>query len=341
MTPDFISVSSPNELFRSGKYSEAKRIYRQMVEANHPLKGLLDKNIRVCERLEKLNEKIDLSVNQQVKPTIVITMTTISSRLEKIELVIKSLHKQNLQPIEIHLYVSEEPYLLDEGISKDNSIIRKISEYPLIKIYFVKNTGPYRKIMPFLENHFSAGWTNDRLFVTVDDDTIYPEDFLSTLYDNYLKFNCVIAYRGRNIELNGRLISEYSKWTNGRTEVLYSGLPTGKDGVLYSTTFFEKTFLDFDLAKDLAPTADDLWIKWHCGLNGVAAMILNPLACTSDYKSFPVVDYSKEYRGKSLFSIYNSSSSHGKNDTSVKRLEKYFTEKYDVCLGDFLYSYTT
>ena len=119
-------------------------------------------------------------------------------------------------------------------------------------------------------------------------------------------------------------IASYPSWGIGLDYPSMSNLPTGKDGVLYSTRFFTPDFVRLDVAIALAPTADDLWIKWQCGLNGVPAMVLNPIACTSDYKGFPVVDYSKEYRGNSLYSNYNANSAQGKNDDSVRKLEAYF-----------------
>jgi hypothetical protein len=81
-------------------------------------------------------------------------------------------------------------------------------------------------------------------------------------------------------------------------------------------------------ALKLAPTVDDLWIKWNCALNGVPAIILNPEACTSDYKSFPVVSFDKAYRDVSLYKQHNSSSANGKNDKAVQDLEAYFLARY-------------
>ena len=252
-----------------------------------------------------------------------VSLTTIDSRLPHLHRVIESLHQQDVSPKEIRLHISREPYLLDKGISPDDPHLKELQQFPLIKVKWVDNTGPYRKIVPFLQEHFSHHVATDELFVTVDDDTLYPPEFLRVLLETYERHDCVVAFRGRAMVLEAAEIASYPAWGIGLDYPSMSNLPTGKDGVLYSTRFFTRDFVRLDDAIALAPTADDLWIKWQCGLNGVPAIVLNPIACTSDYKGFPVVDYSKEYRGNSLYSSYNANSAQGKNDDSVRKLEAY------------------
>ena len=184
-----------------------------------------------------------------------------------------------------------------------------------------------------LEDHFSQDEAHDRLFVTADDDTLYPEYFLECLYEMYRKYDCVIAFRGRNIELDQQVIAPYDCWSLGTATPSLSNLPTGKDGVLYSTKFFTKDFFKLAEAINMAPTSDDLWIKWHCALNGVPTVILNPEACTSDYESFPVVNFDKSYRNVSLYAKHNSSGSQNKNNASVRALEKYYWDVYGYNLA--------
>jgi hypothetical protein len=231
-------------------------------------------------------------------------------------------------PEKIKIYLSESPYLLDEGVDRGDRFVQLLKKFPLVDIVWVENIGPYRKIFPFLMEHFESSPRQEKVFVTVDDDTLYPDYFLSQLYETYLEHDCVVAFRGRHIDMPGTALPPYAEWTWGRRAPVLSNVPTGKDGVLYSTKFFVREFLDIEASKKLAPTGDDLWIRWNCALNGVPAIILNPEACTSDYKRFPVVDYSKEYRGNSLYSLHNSSSALGRNDESIVALEEHFMQKF-------------
>ena len=339
------TIAEANRLYIAGRYFEALQVYEQVSNTYPQLAAVLEFSLLRCKRklmldssvsvanhsvADKIHETVEKldgpSANQREQITV--TMTTIRSRLCLVRKVVESLHAQTLQPISIELNISSQPYLLDKGISAADNDLKLLSEYPLVRINWVNNIGPYRKIWNFLDKHFKQSYAHDKIFVTVDDDTIYPDYFLETLYQKYQELDCIVAFRGRHIELDDAAIAGYDKWSWGKSQVEMQNLPTGKDGILYSTKFFTRDFLELDDALSLAPTADDLWIKWHCALNGVPSVILNPEACTSDYKSFPVVDFSKEYRSNSLFSAHNSNTSQGGNDLTVKRLETYYLEKY-------------
>ncbi|VUZ22687.1 Uncharacterised protein [uncultured Comamonas sp.] len=320
----FISTKEANLLFQEGEYEKALAAYQRIGQEHPDLKCIFTANIELCKK-----NILKSGINKNFEaPEIFITLTTISDRLSRLLPVLESLHKQTLRPQKIYLNISEEAYLLDKGIRKDDPRLASFIKLPLLEINWTKNTGPFRKIIPFMESFFSENKTKDKIFITVDDDTLYPDYFIQTLYDKYLEHDSVIAFRGRYITANSSGINPYSNWELGKTVATMNNLPTGKDGILYSTKFFTRDFVDINAALELTPTADDLWIKWHCGLNGVKSVILNPEASTSDYKSFPVVDYSAEYRDVSLFKAHNSSASGGKNDISTKNLEKYFLKKY-------------
>lgn len=331
------NLSDANKSMREGAFAVALKAYERLLNEGHSQTTQISLNIAICrKRLGRSNlslvapEPAIEVVAPEIPPVnsldagVTVSLTTIESRLPHLHRVIESLHKQDVLPKEIRLYVSRDPYLLDKGISAGDPHIKELQKFPLLQVKWVNNTGPYRKIFPFLQEHFAHSVAIDQLFVTVDDDTLYPPEFLRILLEKYRVHDCVVAFRGREMVLAGSAVGSYPSWGIGLDYPSMNNLPTGKDGVLYSTRFFTRDFLRLEDAIALAPTADDLWIKWQCGLNGIPAIVLNPIACTSDYKGFPVVDYSKEYRGNSLYSSYNANSAQGKNDDSVQKLEAYF-----------------
>lgn len=353
-------LQEANQLFRAKQYDSALILYRKLqASAVLPTK-VVDFNIRLCEsRLaskalgaaEIASAILGLTANPIAEPTVFvnfdnaqihsfgtatgtvyppvsITLTTIRSRLPMIKPVLESLHSQTVKPAEIILNISHDAYLLDEGINESNPHVRELRELPLVRINWVKNIGPYRKIWYFLQDHFDSGAIEEKLFITVDDDTLYPDYFIERLLKEHQQHDCVVAFRGRRITVDSACVASYNKWTIGQSYPSLNNLPTGKDGILYSTKFFTENFLSLADALRLAPTADDLWIKWHYALNGVRSIILNPEACLSDYKSFPVVDYSPEYRGNSLYASHNSIQAGGKNDVAVSGLEQYYQSTY-------------
>lgn len=316
-------IARANALYRSGAYREALVLYEEIARRENG--AWVQANITLCRK--KLEATSDHSGKSSVtisSPEVMVTLTTIRSRLQYLPKVVESLLQQTLRPMRIDLNISREPYLLDEGIAPDDPILLELMKQPLLRVNWVPNIGPYRKIWSFLETHFSQAEAKERLFVTVDDDTLYPDHFLHQLYSSYLQHRCVIAFRGRHIEMDGENIAPYDRWTWGQVQPSLNNLPTGKDGILYSTKFFAKNFLNLAEVLRVAPTADDLWIKWHCGLNGVPVVILNPEACSSDFKSFPLVSYAKADRDNSLYSVHNSPVSQNKNDVAIKELEAHF-----------------
>jgi len=359
------ALASANIAMRKGDFAFALEAYEQLLVEGHSQAAHIALNIKLCRsRLSQLQQSpghVHLKPGPATGPplesdepplvvpatpqsariaevggNLTVCLTTIDSRLPHLHRVIESLHHQEVPPKEIRLYISRESYLLDKGISPDDPHLKELQKLPLLKVKWVDNTGPYRKIVPFLQEHFSHHVATDELFVTVDDDTLYPPEFLRVLLETYQKHDCVVAFRGRAMALEAAEIASYPSWGIGLDYPSMSNLPTGKDGVLYSTRFFTRDFVRLDDAIALAPTADDLWIKWQCGLNGVPAIVLNPIACTSDYKGFPVVDYSKEYRGNSLYSSYNATSAQGKNDDSVRKLEAYCKEQLGQSLAQVI-----
>lgn len=240
---------------------------------------------------------------------IIVSLTTISSRIKNLSLCLKSLLDQNYLNYEIHLNISSGPYLIDKGISR--ALVKKTIPSG-VKVFFVENSGPYRKLIPTL----SRCGANDTI-ITVDDDVIYPNTLISTLTAANKIYDCPIAYRGREITCDSKKIANYGYWK--KTALTGSGmakLPTGKDGVLYKKRYFHSNVFNIELAQKLAPTTDDLWFKWHTALNGYpSVLIFNNLD-----ESFNCI----EDVGDNLFESFNK---HTNNDIVVSNLESYMKSK--------------
>lgn len=255
---------------------------------------------------------------------VIISLTTISSRVYNVRKVIESLLLQSYPNFEIRLYISKEPNLIDKGIPvvpQDLKDLCSLSEQ--FNVFFTPNIGPYRKLIPVLKEF----WGGDQLLVTVDDDVYYPKHFLSTLIIAEKIHRCPTAFRGRKAVVDSNGIKGYGKWLKvGMAGRDLLNVPTGKDGVLYRPSYFLKEVLNTDTALELAKTTDDLWFKWNTALNNYDSCLL--LDSLSD--SFANIVKEGE-EGPSLFGEYNK---HGKNDEVVARLESYYLEKYQSNLYD-------
>lgn len=194
---------------------------------------------------------------------ITVNLTTTCQRLPLCKITLMSLCLQSRQPDEIRLWVSTEPYLRDGGIRNKNELNHYFNDLPAewmrrIKVCWVANTGPYRKLIPALRD---AG--PDDLLVTADDDIVYGENWLSTLLQAYEPdSNVAIAGRVRKKRYNafGRTMS-YMNWDILHDAALISEgyiITFGGGAVLSRSMFREQDILD-DAFLDVAPTADDLW----------------------------------------------------------------------------------
>jgi hypothetical protein len=259
-----------------------------------------------------------------------VTLTVISSRLATLPAVVESLRQQTYRPAQVHLHLSHEAHLLDQGIGADDPLLEEITADGWVQLHWVPNLGPYRKIIPFLQEdgYSQAGspQTDDDLFITVDDDTLYPPRFIEYLVRNYERHGCVVAHRGRRIrvaegEASGAF-RPYAEWHDGVREPRLANLPTGQSGVLYRRSWFPED-LELEAALALNLTNDDLWLRWLTARQGVPAVILQPnAAAKTNELAFPAASPEPITQKQTLWHAYNGP--EGGNDEMVVAVQAYW-----------------
>jgi hypothetical protein len=188
--------------------------------------------------------------------SLVVSLTTISSRLELCRQTCHSLAHQQLRPDRIVLHVSRDPYLLDSGI-EDPMLLDWADAVPGLKVEWVENSGPYRKLLPALKD-CQAG----DIVVTADDDVLYGSGWLDSLINTArLHPDAIVCGRarrpGRNILGMHR---GYWAWPFVDAGTMATGLvPVGIAGVVYRPELLDLDWLNDVRYRDLAPTTDDLW----------------------------------------------------------------------------------
>lgn len=230
-----------------------------------------------------------------------ISLTTISKRIHSIYDTVLSLFSQTYPIEEIHLYISKEAYLLDDGIIVIPPELIKLSQaIPSFKIIYTKNTGPYRKLLPILKTL----WNKNALIITVDDDKIYHKNMVETMVDKYIEEGGkhIIANRAQ-IRWNSilgnyclRRFRKYNQSTQNKIKLLTQrgdqahhlsylmsekfdyvkalSFFEGNDGVLYHTGFFTPLVFQLSLIQKLASTHDDFWFKMCSLINGHGVVCL-------------------------------------------------------------------
>ena len=190
---------------------------------------------------------------------VIVSLTSIPSRLAMLHFGIRSLMAQSHTPEKIVLWLHES---LKDAIPLN--LIRLTGD--VFEIRYSPYTCSHRKLI------HSLGSFPGSIIVTCDDDHIYPVNWLKLLYDDHLNFPLdIVANRCRYIsyDSNGNT-HPYKQWT---TKVPYGTasqalMPVGYGGVLYPPNVLHQDTTKSDLFLKLAPMADDLWFKAMSFLNG-------------------------------------------------------------------------
>lgn len=238
-----------------------------------------------------------------------VSLTAISPRIGRLAPVVASILAQEPAPARVLIHLSREAYLLDEGVDCLPDDLAALVDGRRVQVVWVANTGPYRKILPWLEEHIGTA----RLVVTADDDTTYPQGWLARLLAGRAANGAVTAWTAHPVVVKRGRVAGYGRWFGAE---LPEGpalcvLPVGKDGVLYAGTDFPPEVLDGATAMRIAPTADDLWLRWHAARKGVLAQVVGQGEALAEVAR----------GGPSLWRAYNR---QGGNDAVVAALEAHF-----------------
>jgi len=228
-----------------GIKSTLREIYNQVIFSRYKsviLKNNFDKN------------NIEYGLNQVKRDEeIIISFTTIPSRIEKSIYVIDVLLSQTVKPDNVILYLGRDEFrnfILPPEI--ENLIKRGL------KIEYVEDLGPHTKYFYAIQNNPNS------IVITVDDDRIYNKNLVELFMKTHVLFpNCVCANWVKEMVINNEHISPHESWPRVKVEGKPSNMffALGVDGVLYPPNILPKQTFDKKNIKELCLFADDIWLK--------------------------------------------------------------------------------
>lgn len=196
---------------------------------------------------------------------IIVSLTSYNKRIFDVYLVIESLALQTIKAKRIILWLDKNEFSID-------SIPRTLKNQMKrgLEIKFCENYKSYKKIIPSLK----LGLNLDSNIITVDDDIIYPHDFIENLIIEKNKYpNTIIGYRCHKITFNKNqsAIKPYPEWDSCTNDNIPSKniFPTGVGGVLYPENCFHSECTNSEVFMKLAPHADDVWLKIMSLMNNI------------------------------------------------------------------------
>ena len=194
------------------------------------------------------------SLGEREQADVIVSLTSYGRRVKEgiVCYSIYSILRQTLQPKRIILWLAENEWTEDTLPKK----VAELKHYG-VEIRFCENMRSYKKLIPTLQ------LLPDGDIITIDDDVLYPSFLVKELYSEHLAHpKDIIAGIAAAPQPN----KPYNLWQNtpSGTEGV-SLFPTGVGGVYYPAHSLKKGMMDYAIAKQYAPLADDVWF-WAAGI---------------------------------------------------------------------------
>jgi glycosyltransferase involved in cell wall biosynthesis len=265
---------------------------------------------------KSLHSDAGLNTTEKRDKKIVVSVTTIPPRIQKIQQVMMRMLTQTVRPDKIVIYLGKIQF---EG-KKLPLFLRLQMELFGVEVRYVEDIGPHTKYFWAMKE-----FPND-LIVTVDDDIRYPNDMIEELYNSYKKHpNCVSARRCHLITFDEQgQIKKYNDWKYKYSELIDTPsmllFPTGVGGVLYPPQVLHPEVFNIENVKKLSLKADDVWLKFMAVMNGTKTVMTKPFII-KHVKGSQKVSLNKENVAglgndvfiKNVISSYDNFLSNGKN----------------------------
>lgn len=204
--------------------------------------------------LDRVTIEYGLNTSELRKQKIVVSLTSYGERLKTVYLTILSIMSQTMKPDKIILYVGEE------SVQFINKKLLSLQNKGLTIIKNVENIRVHKKYYYAMQEY------PDDLLITVDDDVMYEDTLIESLYASYCEYpDAISGRRVHKMKQKNGIILPYNQWESCVTSNFkpnFSLINTGCGGVLYPPHCMDERVFDLDLIKKLAFYQDDLWLKY-------------------------------------------------------------------------------
>jgi hypothetical protein len=246
-------------------------------------------------------------------PDLIISMTTIPSRLEQLKYVIESIVNQTIFDKVKYFYINLQDNMSEEQIQKYYDTYGNINEKIVFKVVDHKWRSAC-KLIPTLENH------KDDVIITVDDDIKYPSDMLAALYNKWKLFpNTIVSIESNPITI----VNNEIRYLFNMIDLKFEQIGFSKylsNACLFCPNCFSDEIFDFEkFMKITNGFHDEIWFWINSTLNNVKSICL-------DYTYSLELDEDVTFpRDKDALSNINGKPDV--NDGYNKRINEYYGEQ--------------
>lgn len=197
---------------------------------------------------------------------VIVTLTTLPSRVGLLRPVLASLLDQTVPPARVVLALPEHSLREDTGYR-----LPAFLDHPAVEVLrSERDWGPATKLIP--------AWQRadpEQLLLALDDDNIYPRDLL----ENLLRWRqrvpgAALGLRGWNVGPSLDLNQARILYGTGLRELRPVDVLTGTWGILARRDFFDEGLLDYRGYPEDAVWVDDVWFSGHLARRGVARRVV-------------------------------------------------------------------
>ena len=256
------------------------------------------------------NKYFTLSPPIKSQGRIIVSVTSFPKRIGRLWLTLESILRQKIKPDMLIVWLSKEQFpTLDDVPAKIRHLQKRGIMIRLVDNDFLSHKKYYYTLQIYSDDHL----------LTIDDDIIYPSDFVSSLVDGHEKNpDCIISRYAFEMQydLNGNL-SPYAEWSMMRRKMERTNmafLGTG-GGALFPAHSLYNDVLDIDLALRLCKYADDVWLNAMLRLNGREIVVVDNL-----FSIFPILYLAD-------FSLSSLNCRQNMNDVQITAVREYYQKK--------------
>lgn len=254
------------------------------------------------------NKKKGIKQENKRNRKLIVSITSIPLRTDKLWITMESLLRQTYKPDKIILWLAKDEF-------QNVKLPERLREQQKrgIEIRYCANLRSYKKF------YYTAKAYPDDYIVTVDDDIIFAEDMLEILVKTYRENpGGIVCQRSHYIKKYGGRLRPYTKWLGyeDRTDIdstySFQNFFTSGAGTLFPMFRLKKVVLQQEIFMKLAPYADDVWLNfcaWKAGIKtmNVKGSLGNIITIGSSSRN-------------GLFKI---NAIHQKNDEQIERVLEY------------------
>ena len=209
--------------------------------------------------------KQGISPGNKRRRKVIVSMTSIPARIDKVWITVESLLRQTYKPDEIIVWLALDEF---EGMKLPERLQEQQKRG--LQIHYCDNLRSYKKF-------YDTALRYPHVYiVTVDDDIIYAEDMMEALVRAYRKNpGCIICNRARYMKKSHAALKAYESWINHEermcmgTEASFHNFFIGCGGTLIPMFRMNRKVLDREAFMELAPYADDVWLNFCAWISGI------------------------------------------------------------------------